>query len=800
MSITAPPLSPRHRPRRSPSAPSAAALGLTYSPMSALGLAPTSTPGPSQPSSTSPTKSTPSSPRSPSSDYLTGNGLPSPGHRARSQTITLSGRSRGSSKSNSKSAPVSPSGRFIMQGLTPISGISGMQLEQSMTAQQQQQQQMQYQHQQQQYLQAQLNAQAQLQAQRTAHASAAAPGQSQRPQQGFQYPLQPAKPPHVQSQSLPSTYPIHSIPSPGIQQHQAASSSAQTMLRPTPSSSTKVRRNHTLGRNAEDSANDSDATVRPRAGGKGSLSQPDLTELRSKRVEGWADGVMRENKPSTSAQGASGTITPTEERRKPSYSRKTPPTRQIPIPQAAPHHVNSNGPDSRDSWLPASPVNSRSQPSLTSLKRSPSPRNSQLSIPTMSPIIDRTPLSSSDDEYRGFPFTGHFNRPGFGGAHGGSFKLGGGMSSEDADDDYESTDSPSSGSLTFSPKRNQYTSGLRQRFPMDKVRGGLQPAFGGLMGTLPGAGAGGLGLSLNPALESPTSVSSPGLSDSAKDHSFGHKIATKLEHWFARSTLLPLRLLAIVPSLWGISVLARGLATGGVWYDVWPWGVDLSRESLERLLAGGGWNEGTWRNVRRGDAAISIAWAICTAHFCFSLTTGLTHRWRSYYSLPSTITRLVSLQCLCWPATYLTLLFLGAERLLLCWVVIGVTTGWSRTIQMWVTSNVIPADTLGGPTDQGRHDSQALASSSTQSSSTLDATSAGDLTPNLRRRGSKAPALGVGPPEIPEGLTTWEAFKWGRKWDWDNVAREVGWKVGGLLLVTTAWLFWGIEEGKVLRL
>lgn len=148
--------------------------------------------------------------------------------------------------------------------------------------------------------------------------------------------------------------------------------------------------------------------------------------------------------------------------------------------------------------------------------------------------------------------------------------------------------------------------------------------------------------------------------------------------------------------------------------------------------------------------------ALVTAHFCFSLTTGLTYRWRSYYSLPSTLTRLLSLQCLCWPATYLTLWFLGANRPLLSWIVIGVTTGWSRTVQMWVTSNVEPTP--------------------------------GELTPKVAPRAI-----------VPEHLGFWESFTWGRCWDWDKIARKVGWKVGGLLLITTAWLFWGLETGRLVE-
>jgi hypothetical protein len=94
---------------------------------------------------------------------------------------------------------------------------------------------------------------------------------------------------------------------------------------------------------------------------------------------------------------------------------------------------------------------------------------------------------------------------------------------------------------------------------------------------------------------------------------------------------------------------------------------------------------------------------------------------------------------------------------LLAWIVIGVTTGWSRTVQLWVTSNVVP-------------------------------NVAGEVTPRVR-------PVGI----APESLNFWDRFTWGRTWDWDVIAREVGWKVGALLLVTTAWLFWGIETGRLVE-
>jgi len=157
--------------------------------------------------------------------------------------------------------------------------------------------------------------------------------------------------------------------------------------------------------------------------------------------------------------------------------------------------------------------------------------------------------------------------------------------------------------------------------------------------------------------------------------------------------------------------------------------------------------------------------ACLTAHFCFCLTTGLTHRWRNYYSLPSTVTRLVSLQCLCWPATYLTLSILGSRRPLLAWVVIGVTTGWSRTVQMWVTSNVI-IDSPHGGSDPG------------------------DVTPGPFARVSPPP----GARPMPRHVRGWRVFTHNRRWSWDLVARKVGWKVGAMLLVTCAWLFWRLEN------
>ncbi|KAG8867959.1 hypothetical protein FRB98_003901, partial [Tulasnella sp. 332] len=84
---------------------------------------------------------------------------------------------------------------------------------------------------------------------------------------------------------------------------------------------------------------------------------------------------------------------------------------------------------------------------------------------------------------------------------------------------------------------------------------------------------------------------------------------------------------------------------------------------------------------------------IVTAHQCLSLTTGLLHRWRIYYSTFPTLIRLLALQwAICWPLTHATLKILNhPKRPLVCWAVIGTTTCISKAVQLWVTSNLRPA-------------------------------------------------------------------------------------------------------------
>ncbi|KAF8627952.1 hypothetical protein AX15_004164 [Amanita polypyramis BW_CC] len=91
----------------------------------------------------------------------------------------------------------------------------------------------------------------------------------------------------------------------------------------------------------------------------------------------------------------------------------------------------------------------------------------------------------------------------------------------------------------------------------------------------------------------------------------------------------------------------------------------------------------------RIDYFVSALWAILTGYQCLALTTSLLTRWRLYYPPLSTLIRLLALQGICWPATQLTLsLFEHEKRPVVVWALIGTTTCTSRSIQIWVTSNL----------------------------------------------------------------------------------------------------------------
>jgi hypothetical protein len=110
---------------------------------------------------------------------------------------------------------------------------------------------------------------------------------------------------------------------------------------------------------------------------------------------------------------------------------------------------------------------------------------------------------------------------------------------------------------------------------------------------------------------------------------------------------------------------------------------------------------------------------------------------------------------------------------------------------MWVTSN-LPLS----PEDrerEGRDGKKSGMHSAGETTPVLKRSPALELPGSKRERGA----------ERDEGklarVARWFDLAEGRRWDWDRVAREVGWPIGGLLLLTLAWMFWGIETGRLKR-
>ncbi|KAJ6632487.1 N-glycosylation protein-domain-containing protein [Mycena sp. CBHHK59/15] len=158
------------------------------------------------------------------------------------------------------------------------------------------------------------------------------------------------------------------------------------------------------------------------------------------------------------------------------------------------------------------------------------------------------------------------------------------------------------------------------------------------------------------------------------------------------------------------------------------------------------------RAPERIDFVVSALWAVLTGYQCLALTTGLLTRWRVYYPPLPTLIRLLALQAICWPATHFSLTLLDhTRRPAAVWAVIGTTTCASRSVQIWVTSNL-----WWEPRDG----------------------------PGATREGAGPAGTSAGPPG-----GGWRRFggRWGgRRWDW----REVGIKCmlpAGVLYFVMAW-------------
>lgn len=232
-----------------------------------------------------------------------------------------------------------------------------------------------------------------------------------------------------------------------------------------------------------------------------------------------------------------------------------------------------------------------------------------------------------------------------------------------------------------------------------------------------------------------------------------HSSSSQTPQTSPTQALLYLRLLAIVPAIVGsVSLLLNASGGGG--------GNDIFHPL---------------------DALVCLPWAYVTASFCFELTTGLAHRWLLYYSYWPACVRLVSLQAICWPSTAFTVRYLGKYDILMAWVVVGTTTACSRSIQIWVTSNV---------PDIGRRKLPNLrAGNQGLKSGGLN----GDANARTTEDDSKRKGI--------IRNTSWQSSKeeaqiWMRQkvWDWNEVGRLVGVKLILLYFLTSWYLLWMRHE------
>ncbi|EGO23196.1 hypothetical protein SERLADRAFT_394330, partial [Serpula lacrymans var. lacrymans S7.9] len=225
------------------------------------------------------------------------------------------------------------------------------------------------------------------------------------------------------------------------------------------------------------------------------------------------------------------------------------------------------------------------------------------------------------------------------------------------------------------------------------------------------------------------------------------------------------RLLSVVPALVGAVV--------NIW-SIWrpPRGIIHNSDSSPECQ----WDKwGRQTLPDRGDYFIAVLWAILTAAQCLALTTGLLRRWQAYYPPLPTLIRLLALQAICWPATHFTLNVLGSlganadcfldrsvsrgalelelDTILLrwttvrpevCWAVIGTTTCVSRSIQIWVTSNLVATPSRASSPSKPGYASKHTSSSSCTSEMSRRGGSNGSSNSRLNLNSGAGQGVGKG--------------------------------------------------------
>lgn len=173
--------------------------------------------------------------------------------------------------------------------------------------------------------------------------------------------------------------------------------------------------------------------------------------------------------------------------------------------------------------------------------------------------------------------------------------LGGVTSSEDGDDDYDggtTTDSLSSDSLSFSPRRRRRSLGPGGGMGPSGIRNRFGQADRGVKG---------LGLSLDAETSDGEHATGGVLGAGAASLDLASKLGD------TQSTLFNLRLLALWPAILGSMLLIRAIIGGGVWLGSYPFGLDLSKEALDSVILGRAY-EGVWLPAHRGDLLLCLPW------------------------------------------------------------------------------------------------------------------------------------------------------------------------------------------------
>ncbi|KAJ3904924.1 hypothetical protein F5879DRAFT_921857 [Lentinula edodes] len=179
----------------------------------------------------------------------------------------------------------------------------------------------------------------------------------------------------------------------------------------------------------------------------------------------------------------------------------------------------------------------------------------------------------------------------------------------------------------------------------------------------------------------------------------------------------------------------------GLKEKLFSFAAGLNPRSCERLISTKPRERGA------GEIATEIDEpALLTGYQCLCLTNVLLVRWRVYYPSLATLIRFISLQAICWLATHFTHSLLEHEkRRLIVWAVIGTTTCASRSVQIWVTSNLWWEYVNGGP--------------------------GGPASANGNGN-SNGGICGLSENEI--DWQRWTGGKWGgRRWDWSDVVKKL---------------------------